>query len=84
MKVDQFIWTTRKSIHLICRKQFTAAGGVEIKDVDYNGFTVRDIEGITHTFLLLLAGDADYDAVDVTTEMARGYFFSSERSKPAA
>lgn len=70
---------TRKDLHLIGRRKFTTANGVEVEPIDYNGFRIEFDDGVTKMYLKLRAGDADYDAIDVTAEVAAGAFIVSER-----
>jgi transcriptional regulator with XRE-family HTH domain len=70
---------SRKRLHLIGRRRFTAANGVHVEPVDYNGFRVEFADSTVRVFLKLRAGDADHDALDISAEVAAGAFIVSER-----
>jgi transcriptional regulator with XRE-family HTH domain len=69
----------RVSLHLICRRPFLSSNGTQIEAVDYNGFRTVTASGTSKLFLKLRAGDADHDAIDITSEAAAGAFIMSER-----
>jgi DNA-binding XRE family transcriptional regulator len=70
----------RVPLHLICRRPFISSNGTQIEAVDYNGFRTATASGMSKLFLKLHPGDADHDAIDVTSEAAAGAFIMSERN----
>ncbi|GLR84037.1 helix-turn-helix domain-containing protein [Bradyrhizobium iriomotense] len=70
----------RTRLHLIGRRRFTAVTGAVVDPIDYNGFRIRFGDGSTKTYLKLRAGDDDHDALDVSAEIAAGFFIVSERN----
>ncbi len=71
---------SRKRLHLIGRRKFEAANGAVVEAADYNGFRLVFGDRSARTFLKLLPGDEDRDAVDITAEVAAGMFIVSERN----
>jgi hypothetical protein len=70
----------RVLLHLICRRPFVSSNGTQIDAVDYNGFQTVTASGMSKLFLKLHAGDADHDAIDVTSQAAASAFIMSERN----
>jgi hypothetical protein len=66
-------------LHLIGRRRFIASNGAQVEAADYNGFRVVFADGATKTFLKLLPGDDEHDAIDITAEITAGGFIVGER-----
>ncbi len=77
--MNKFDPKTRKLIRLTCDVPFVGANDVQIEARDYNGFTVKTVDGELRTFLLLQPHDGDHDAVDVTTEVEFDRFKKRDR-----
>jgi hypothetical protein len=52
----------RKRLHLIGPRRFTAANGVQVEPVDYNGFRVEFADGTVKVFLRVRPSDRHLDS----------------------
>lgn len=75
----EFDASSRRGLHLICRRPFVTGEGILIDAVDYNGYNLTTRSGKTRTFLNLRANDADHNAIDVTAAALEGAFIISEK-----